>query len=44
MRFGFLRNIQRKENKKRNKGFRKINCGKMDVELTKSGLRVKEKC
>ena len=33
-----------KENEKTNKGFRKINCGKMDVALTKSGLRVKEKC
>jgi hypothetical protein len=44
MRFGFLRNIQRKENEKTNKGFRKISCGKMDVALTEKGLKVKEKC
>jgi anaerobic ribonucleoside-triphosphate reductase len=44
MRFWFLRNIYRKENERTNKGFRKINCGKLDVAVTQRGIKVKGKC
>lgn len=33
-----------KETEKTNMGFLKINCGKLDVALTKRGLEVKREC